>query len=124
MAKQHPNCPVCFTPMISKELTPCMDCGGHDSELDHYKEHDYKEWEVLYGERLVLCDFCDADFASYNTSFFGFKNRRTIGLEHFNFVKEIHDKRLRVGLFCPSCHMTHDFLKFVAVCREKNSPKW
>lgn len=116
-----PNCPVCFEPGIQKELTPCMDCGGEESEKDHYTEHEYKEWEVLFGERLILCNFCDADFASYKTDFFGFKNGRSIGFEHFNFIKDIRDKKLKIGWYCSSCQMTHSFLNFVAVCRENNS---
>lgn len=118
--KNSPNCPICFEPMIRKELTPCMDCGGEESELGHFKEHNYKEWEIVYDQRLILCDFCDVDFGSYKSDFFGFKNPRIIGFEHFNFVKDIKDKRLHTGLFCENCNMTHDFLKFVSVCRENN----
>jgi len=100
-----------------------MDCGGAESELDHYKQHTYKEYEIAFGERLILCDFCDVDFGSYKRDFFGFTNKHS-GFEHLQFVRDIHDKSLRKGYFCSSCHMTHSFLKFVAVCREKNTNSW
>lgn len=109
--------------MIHKELTPCMDCGGAESELNHFKSHKYKEWEVIYNQRLVLRDFCEVDFGSYKSTFFGFKNTTNIGFENFNFVKDIKDKRLQIGLFCNNCRKPHDFLKFVSICRENNSKK-
>ena len=96
------NCPICFDPLITKQLTPCMDCGGEESELTHFKEHEYNEWEIIFGERLILCDFCDVDFASYKSDFFGFKNRRVPGFEHFSFVRKLdwNEIQLQYGRFC------------------------
>lgn len=92
---KNTNCPLCYTELIVKDATPCMECGGDDFELDHYTEHHYKEYELYFGQRLILCDFCDVDFSSYDPTYFGFPRGRRIGLQDWNFVREIKDKELR-----------------------------
>jgi len=82
------NCPVCYSELVVKQLTPCMDCGGDDFEMDHYLEHDYNEYEIYSGQRLVLCNFCDVDFGSYRGNYFGFKGNKKLGFEHFNLIKK------------------------------------
>ena len=101
-------------------MTPCMECGADDFELDHYKEHDYKEYELYFGQKLVLCDFCDVDFGSYDPAFFGFPTTTQIGYQDFNYIKDISDKNLRKGKYCPKCSHSLKFLKFVDICRQKN----
>lgn len=106
--------------MVVKELTPCMDCGWDEFELDHFETHRYNEHEIAFGAKLVLCDYCETDFGSYQKSFFGFKDRQ-LDMMDFKFVREVHDKSLRKGYFCPTCNMTAPFLEFVALCRMKNA---
>jgi len=118
MAKTH--CPICYSELIIKDLTPCMDCGGIEEELGHYKEHHYREYELYFNQRLVLCNFCDVDFGSYDTSYFGFLKSKQIGFQDFKLIREINDKELRKGKFCPDCHRGLIFLKFVQHCREEN----
>ena len=114
------NCPICYTELITRKVTPCEECGGDESELDHYKEHSYNEYELYFGQRLVLCNFCDVDFSSYDPTYFGFSKDRRLGLEDFNFVREESDKRLRKDKYCPECHYRLSFLRFVAKCRLEN----
>ena len=57
-----------------------MECGGDDFELDHFKEHNYTEYEIFFDQRLVLCDFCDVDFGSYDPTYFGFKKKRRLDM--------------------------------------------
>lgn len=97
-----------------------MDCGAYEFELDHYKKHTYKEYELFFGLRLILCDFCDVDFGSYHPSHFGFTNGKRSGYGDFNFVREIPDKSLRIDKYCPDCKQRLPFLKFIAKCREIN----
>ena len=114
------NCPVCFTELIIKKVTPCAECGADDVELDHYKEHTYHEYVLYHEIRLVLCDFCDVDFASYNPTYFGFEKGRRIGYQDFKFVRKITDIKVVHGKYCPECNNTLPFLKFVRDCRIAN----
>jgi hypothetical protein len=97
-----------------------MECGADDFELDHYKEHEYKVYEVYFGQRLILCDFCEVDFASYDPTYFGFPKGRPIGLKDWSFVREITEKELRKDKYCSNCQHRLPFLKFVEVCRREN----
>jgi len=114
------NCPICDTKLAVKDATPCMECGIDDFELDHYKEHEYNEYEVYFGQRLILCDFCDVDFGSYDPVYFGFKKGQNLGFNDWSFIKKIDNKELRQTKFCPTCNYPLSFLKFVQACREKN----
>lgn len=118
MAKS--NCPLCYTELIKKEVTPCMECGGNEMELNHFSERQFREYEVFFGLRLVLCNFCAVDFGSYDPTHFGFKKDKKIGHGYFNFVRDINDKDLKIDKYCPNCNCRLPFLKFVENCRVKN----
>src|SRR4028119_1295081 len=104
------NCPLCFAKMIVTDSSPCMECGADDFERDHYQSHDYTEYETYFGQRLILCDFCDVDFGSYDPTYFGFPKDRRLGLEEWNFIRDISDKELRPDKYCPECKHRLPFL--------------
>lgn len=114
------NCPICCTELVTKNVTPCMECGGDDFEKEHYKDHIYREYEAYFGQRIVLCDFCDVDFGSCDPVYFGFEKGKRVGYEDFNFVKEINDLEIRKDKYCPKCKHRLIFLTFVQKCRENN----
>ena len=113
MADSH--CPLCFTELITKNVTPYMECGGDEMELDHYQKHQYREYKLSFEQRLVLCDFCDVDFGSFDPTYFGFPTGQKVGLEHFNFVRDVRDNSLRKDKYCPSCQYRLSFLKFMSL---------
>lgn len=121
MSESH--CPICYTELLAKQVAPCMECGSDEFELDHYKEHSYNEYELYFGIRLILCDFCDVDFGSYNPTHFGFTKGTKIGYEDFKFVREINDKELKLDKYCPKCEHRLPFLKFIEQCRLINESK-
>ena len=112
------HCPICYTELVIKNCTPCMDCGGNEKELDHYKEYTYTEYQIIDNLHLTLCNFCDVDFGSYHPTYFGLNKQ--LGYQHFNFVKTIADKNLRLDKYCPECQHCLSFLNFVVACRAKN----
>jgi len=97
-----------------------MNCGGNNEEPSHYRTHKFTEYEVYFDQRLILCDFCDVDFSSYDATYFGFKTGKRIGLNDFNFVKEITNKELYFDHFCPKCLHRKPFLEFIKKCRIEN----
>lgn len=115
------NCPICESKLISKKVTPCMECGGAVKKLDHYREHKFTEYEVYFEQRLILCDFCDVDFSSFDPTYFGFKKGQRIGLNDFNYVREITNKELYFDKYCNECNLRLPFLKFIEKCRIENA---
>ena len=117
------QCPICFGELEVRDCAPCDDCGWNvPTEIEHLKEkiHTYTTYEVYQGLRLTLCDFCAADFGSYKSEFFGFKNEKRVNLSDFNFVKLIEHPEVAKDKFCPKCCARLKFLKFVAEIRQSN----
>ena len=119
---QETHCPLCHELLEVREVAPCADCGGNPRELDDFRsgQHKYFEYEVFSGLRLVFCDFCLADFDSYDPTFFGLPPQppgvsSRIGEMHF--VREIHDARIEKDKFCTSCGHRLAFLRFVEKAR-------
>lgn len=113
------HCPLCFTPLDTVDVAPCCDCGHLPEELEHFSQglHTYAEVEVFEGLSLILCNFCQVDFGSYDLAYFG-ENARTSphylkGLVRLDGLSIAKDK------FCPNCNRRLAFLEFVAKAREK-----
>lgn len=114
------NCPICYTELVTQKVTPCMNCGRYESKLNQNKNRQYREYELYFQQRLILCNFCDVDFSSYDPTYFGFKKDKKLGLGDFNFVKEMLDKSLKKDKYCPACKHRLPFLKFIQKCRAEN----
>ena len=98
-----------------------MECGGDELELDHYQDHDYSEYNTYFGQKLILCDFCELDFSSYDPTYFGFPLGKRLGLMDWEFIRNIRDKELRKDKFCPKCEHRLPFLNFILRCRLANT---
>ncbi|NLC23014.1 MAG: hypothetical protein GX776_00855 [Oxalobacter sp.] len=67
------HCPLCHHELDIRDVTPCDVCGANPEELSHLAagRHTYSEYEIFPELTLVLCDFCDVDFGSYDPVWFG-----------------------------------------------------
>ncbi len=120
---QETNCPVCFGELEVRELAPCDDCGGVPEELEHFRagKHSYNTYAVFPGLELTLCDFCRADFASYNPEFFGLPKTSRIGLEKMNIVRAVDSPAVLMGKVCTQCGLRLTFARFVVLARERHA---
>lgn len=109
------SCPICYSDLIVLEVTPCMDCGGIIT--DEQKNKKYTEYEIMYGLSLILCDFCSVDFGSYDVTYFGLESNKSLGFEHFNFIKEVEYIHSLKDKYCTECKHRLAFLEFVKKCR-------
>jgi hypothetical protein len=114
------NCPICYSELVAREVAPCMDCGASELGLQERLTATYTEYEVYFKHRLVLCNFCEVDFGSYKPEYFGFPGNKRVGLQDFNFIRQVTDKSLQVDKFCPECEKRLAFLKFVSLCRQNS----
>lgn len=111
-------CPICYTKLTVKEVSPCEECGHLEEELNHYKSHRYAEMRIFGELSLILCDFCQVDFGSYNPEFFGLPHQKSIGLHTMQFIRSIENVSIRKDKCCPECHHRLPFLRFVCQARE------
>jgi len=115
MSESH--CPLCYSELEVREVAPCYDCGDDPAELVELAEgqHTYDEVEVL-GARAVLCNFCQADFSSYDPTYFGRPLGAPVGRD-MQLVRRISEPRASVDKFCPQCRRRLAFLRFVQAAR-------
>src|SRR5262245_56873128 len=111
---QETACPICHGPLEVREVGPCHDCGGSPDELEHFRagKHTYAEYEVFPGLALVLCNFCQVDFSSYDPRYFGLLPRTKIGLGSMRFVRDIHPLQSEKDKYCEQCRHRLRFLRF------------
>ncbi len=115
------NCPICYTPLESRLCAPCHECGDLPEELEDLKDgyHKYREYEVFEELHLVLCDFCDADFYSYDPAYFGLKKPFDKSVLKMDFVREIENPQTEWDKYCPECQQRLKFLVFLDTARKK-----
>jgi hypothetical protein len=119
---QEVRCPQCYGPLEVKDVAPCDECGGDPGELKELEEgyHTYSEYEVFSGLHLVLCDFCDADFSSYDPTFFGLPVGERLSIGKWHFVRRIQNPTRGKDKFCTACGHRLSFLRFVVRARQLN----
>lgn len=114
-------CPICADPLEERTVAPCFDCGHSPSEIGEFErgEHDYHVFSI-WGQKLVLCDFCDADFGSYFPDYFGLPEG-----PHPNYplqlICELEHPSLVKDLYCQRCKHRLEFLSFLAKVRIQNA---
>ena len=115
------QCPLCSDRLELRAVAPCFDCGHAPDELGELEreEHDYHRYE-LFGQTLVLCDFCDVDFASYYPEYLGLPEGscRDYPLER---LSKVDSPKPAEDWYCPSCQRRLAFVSFLVNAREHNS---
>jgi len=119
---QETHCPLCHDLLEVREVAPCEDCGGDPKELSDFRRqiHQYNEYEIFPGLRLVLCDFCDVDFDSYDPTIFGLPERPpgvSPKIGAWSLIRTVADPRIEKDKYCTSCGHRLAFLRFVEKAR-------
>ncbi|QTF08962.1 hypothetical protein HC231_14370 [Brenneria izadpanahii] len=109
---QPSQCPICAGELRPIPVAPCFDCGHVRGELKECKrgEHEYNVWQ-LWGQELVLCDFCDADFDSYTPVYWGLADKQN-GSYPLQWIRKVERPRISEDLYCPNCKHRLAFLLF------------
>lgn len=116
------QCPICRSGMEQRDMAPCFVCGHMPRELEEFRKgaHTYNEYEVFPGHRMVLCDFCDADFGSYIPDYWGFPSPREMGLGEEQRTGSVESPGIEPDWFCPVCRYRLSFLAVRKRVREQN----
>ena len=97
-----------------------MECGSDPREIDEARagEHTYAEYRIFGDLSLVLCDFCQVDFTSYDPTFFGLPRGRRIGImSGWQFIRDV-EPVITLGKCCSLCGYRLPFLEFIVRARE------
>jgi hypothetical protein len=112
--------PICYAPLEVTDVAPCMECGNIPQAIEHALagKHSYAEMRIFGDLTLVLCDFCQVDFGSYDPTFFGLPRGARIGYEKMQFLRAVGEVFIVKDKYCPQCGYRLPFLKFVQKARE------
>jgi hypothetical protein len=117
---QATHCPLCFEPLEVRDVAPCMDCGHDPQEVEHARagRHTYAEYRIFGELSLVLCDFCQVDFGSYDPTWFGLPRGTRIGFgeRDWQLIRSVSPTTTR-GRCCAACGHRLSFLEFVLQAR-------
>ena len=121
-------CPICYSKLETVEVAPCEECGHLEEEIEHARngQHTYAEMRIFGDLSLILCDFCQVDFGSYEPEFFGLPPKTEIGFQKMQILRWIEDHSIQKDKVCPECHHRIQFLEFVSQARamnEQNEPE-
>lgn len=99
-----------------------MHFGFDPQEIEHAQigKHAYAEYRIFGDLSLVLCNFCQCDFSSYDPTFFGLPRGTRVGMDGprgWEFVREVQPV-ITKDKCCTHCGYRLPFLKFVARERE------
>jgi hypothetical protein len=105
-----------------RDVAPCNDCGAEPRELVECRSeyHTYAEYEVFPGITATLCNFCDADFGSYDPTLFGLPKGARVGFDRMKFIRDVSATNGK-DQYCPKCRHRLAFLKFMQKAKETNA---
>ncbi len=107
------KCPICEGMMERRTVAPCYDCGHLPHELEELArgEHEYHHFSI-YGQQIVLCDFCDADFGSYYPEYLGLSGKRPQEYP-LELISKVVEPAQEEDGYCPACRHRAAFLTFL-----------
>lgn len=119
---KYTHCPLCNTELQVIDVAPCMECGHLPEETEDALtgKHTYAEMHIFGDLSVVLCNFCQVDFGSWDPTFFGLpRNAKSkIGYGKMQFLRELDTIYIGKDKYCPECNLRLAFLKFVVAARE------
>ena len=111
------QCPVCYSTLEVRDVTPCMICGGWTAMVEKFEASAvFGEWRLPSGEDLVLCAACELEEFMV-TGGWGFRlglPQSRLPINYLKFVKIMQSPEIGKDKFCPECNLRLAFLKVVA----------
>lgn len=111
------QCPVCFTTLEARDVTPCSICGARTTEVGKLEpEEEYRAWRLPDGQVLVLCRGCELEEFMVPGGWgyrLGLANRR-LPIDDLQFVRSWPEPRVMKDKVCPQCNLKLAFLEIVA----------
>ncbi|MEM7201544.1 MAG: hypothetical protein AAF628_14845 [Planctomycetota bacterium] len=112
-------CPICQGALEERDVAPCYECGHRPEQLRQLTKPAFQTF-AIFGQEIVLCDVCEADFDSNDPEFFGLA--AGVSLPSLGEPKRqlVGPRRARDG-YCSQCQCRRAFLQLVKAARERAS---
>ena len=116
----HVQCPVCFTTLEIRDVTPCFVCGGWPCIAESFNaEMVFHEWRLPSGKLLVLCPNCELEEFMVPGGWgnrLGLKTR--LPITALTPMPNEVPQSMTKGKFCPQCNLRLPLLEIVSALGE------
>src|SRR5438067_12841062 len=102
----QPQCPVCYTPLEVREVTPCFICGGWPGMVERFDPSaDFGEYTLPNGGRIVMCRGCTLEEFMVPG---GLSERlglppHPLPVHALQFLHDVERPQVVRDKFCPGC---------------------
>jgi hypothetical protein len=110
------QCPVCYTPLEVREVTPCLICGGWAEAVARFDpDAPFSEFRLPRGRSLVLCNGCEVEeFMVPGGWGYRLAPAEKFPVNVLQRVRPLQTPHLGRDKFCPTCNLRLAFLMVIA----------
>ncbi len=109
------QCPVCYTALEVRAVTPCFVCGGWEGLAERLETATFREYRLPGGQPIVLCGACELEeFMVRGGWGYQLGLERRLPVNELKWVCEIERPQLGRDKFCPTCNLRLAFIHLVA----------
>ena len=110
------QCPVCYSQLETRDITPCYVCGGWPESVAKFDPSaEYCEFRLPTGATLVLCGDCILEEFMVPGGWGSLLiPSEKLPLNSLQQVHAIKEPQIAVDKFCPSCNYRLAFLRVIS----------
>jgi hypothetical protein len=109
------QCPVCFTPLEVRDVTPCFICGGWPAFVARFDPaSEFTEFRLPTNQLIVLCRSCQLEeFMVPGGWGYRLAPGEKFPVNVLRWVREVAEPRLARDKFCPTCNTRLAFIEVI-----------
>ena len=110
------QCPVCYSPLEVRDVTPCFVCGGWPESVARFDPAAaFTEFRLPGGRPLVLCRGCELEeFMVPGGWGYRLVPGEKLPVNGLQRVRAVEPPQLGHDKFCPACNLRLAFAEVVA----------
>ena len=110
------QCPVCYSPLETRDVTPCYACGGWPESVSQFEPSaHYSEFRLPNEKTIVLCQACVLEeFMVPGGWGYRLIPNEKLPLNGLQQIQVIREPQLALDEFCPSCNRRLAYLRIHA----------
>jgi hypothetical protein len=118
------QCPVCYSPLDVRDVTPCFVCGGSPESVVRFEPAaEFTEFRLPGGQSLVLCRGCELEeFMVPGGWGYRLAPEEKLPANALRRVRAMVGPQLGRDKFCPTCNLRLAFAEVVADNQRQAEP--
>jgi len=111
-----PQCPRCYSPLETRDVTPCDLCGGWPESTARFDATAiYTEHRLPSGHLIVLCKACELEeFMVPGGWGYQLIPDEKLPINALQPVRLVESPSIQRDKFCPACNLRLAFVKIIA----------